>query len=124
MIVFLDKNPDRMEEAKVEFQALQQAYETLSNPQERAWYDKHRTAILKGNTRESFSVIHSFSLMDLMMMMMMKNGMWNESMEFFVSISGLDEESGEDIIDIFPFMTSGCYKGFGDDEEWFYAVYR
>ncbi|CAG7834323.1 unnamed protein product, partial [Allacma fusca] len=80
-----DKNPDRLEEAKEEFQILQQAYETLSNPQERAWYDEHRNALLKG---------------------------------------GLEADFDEDIIDIFPFMTSGCYKGFGDDEEGFYTIYR
>ena len=38
-----DKNvgadPD---EAKALFQDLQQAYEVLSDPQERAWYDSHR----------------------------------------------------------------------------------
>lgn len=44
----LDKNPDRLEEAKEEFQTLQQAYEVLSNPQERAWYDEHRLSVLKG----------------------------------------------------------------------------
>lgn len=43
----LDKNPDRVDEAKEEFQKLQQAYETLSNAQDRAWYDKHRDAVLR-----------------------------------------------------------------------------
>ncbi|CAL8078053.1 unnamed protein product [Orchesella dallaii] len=42
-----DKNPDRQDEAKEQFQKLQQAYETLSNPQDRAWYDKHRDAVLR-----------------------------------------------------------------------------
>lgn len=27
-------------------------------------------------------------------------------------------------MDIFPYFTSSCYKGFGDDDEGFYAVYR
>jgi DnaJ family protein A protein 5 len=27
---------------------VQQAYEVLSDPQERAWYDKHRDALLRG----------------------------------------------------------------------------
>jgi DnaJ family protein A protein 5 len=36
-----------VEEAKAEFQVLQQAYEVLSNGQERAWYDKHREAVLR-----------------------------------------------------------------------------
>jgi len=34
---------------------IQQAYEVLIDPQERAWYDKHREAILKGGTNFVFS---------------------------------------------------------------------
>lgn len=44
-----DKNPDKAEEAKKEFQLIQQAYEVLSDSHERAWYDEHREAILKGH---------------------------------------------------------------------------
>merc|ERR1712136_579213 len=43
-----DKNLDNAEEAKREFQIIQAAYEVLNDPQERAWYDKHRDAILLG----------------------------------------------------------------------------
>lgn len=43
-----DKNLDDPEKAKTLFQAVQQAYEILSDPQERAWYDKHREQILRG----------------------------------------------------------------------------
>lgn len=43
-----DKNIDNPEQAKKEFQIIQAAYEVLSDPQERAWYDKHRNAILLG----------------------------------------------------------------------------
>ena len=43
-----DKNRDNPEAAKEEFQLVQQAYEVLSDPQERAWYDKHRDALLRG----------------------------------------------------------------------------
>ncbi|KAL7036634.1 hypothetical protein ACKWTF_008887 [Chironomus riparius] len=43
-----DKNIDNEDEAKKKFQLIQQAYEVLSDPQERAWYDKHRDQILKG----------------------------------------------------------------------------
>nr|CAG4643295.1 EOG090X085R [Ilyocryptus agilis] len=43
-----DKNLDDPEKAKKEFQLIQAAYEVLSDPQERAWYDKHRDAILLG----------------------------------------------------------------------------
>jgi len=37
---------------------IQQAYEVLIDPQERAWYDKHREAILKGGT---FSFITQYT---------------------------------------------------------------
>jgi len=47
-----DKNPDDPEGAKQTFQIIQQAYDVLSDPQERAWYDNHREEILKGGLGE------------------------------------------------------------------------
>lgn len=41
-----DKNPDNVEEAKEQFQLIQQAYEVLGDPHERLWYDKHRQNII------------------------------------------------------------------------------
>lgn len=43
-----DKNPDNLQEAKLQFQLIQSAYDTLSDPQERAFYDRNRESILKG----------------------------------------------------------------------------
>ena len=43
-----DKNPDNVAEAKEQFQLVQQAYDVLSDPHERSWYDSHRESILKG----------------------------------------------------------------------------
>lgn len=43
-----DKNPDNLDESTVQFRLVQQAYEVLNDPQERAFYDKHREAILRG----------------------------------------------------------------------------
>jgi DnaJ family protein A protein 5 len=43
-----DKNLHRSEEATERFKEIQEAYEVLSDPQERAWYDSHRTQILAG----------------------------------------------------------------------------
>lgn len=48
-----DKNPDNMEEAKVQFQLIQAAYDTLSDPQERAFYDRNRDSILRGKASGS-----------------------------------------------------------------------
>ncbi|XP_078595466.1 dnaJ homolog subfamily C member 21-like [Branchiostoma floridae x Branchiostoma japonicum] len=49
-----DKNPDNVEEATETFREIQQAYDVLSDPQERAWYDKHREAILRGGLGEDY----------------------------------------------------------------------
>ncbi|KAI4483401.1 hypothetical protein M0802_013428 [Mischocyttarus mexicanus] len=49
-----DKNLDAPEEAKEQFQLVQQAWEVLSDPHERAWYDNHREAILKGGIGEDY----------------------------------------------------------------------
>ncbi|KOB67910.1 DnaJ subfamily C member 21-like protein [Operophtera brumata] len=43
-----DKNLDNLVEAKEQFQLVQNAYEVLSDPQERAWYDNHREQLLRG----------------------------------------------------------------------------
>lgn len=52
-ILAIDKNPHRLEEAHHEFAAVRAAYEVLSDPQERAWYDRHRTAILSRDRRRA-----------------------------------------------------------------------
>lgn len=41
-----DKNPDNVEEATQIFATIRAAYEVLSDPQERAWYDSHKQQIL------------------------------------------------------------------------------
>lgn len=43
-----DKNTDNSEESTRVFTEIQQAYEVLIDPQERAWYDKHREQIIRG----------------------------------------------------------------------------
>ncbi|SCW03939.1 LAFE_0H02366g1_1 [Lachancea fermentati] len=41
-----DKNPGNIEEATAIFATIRSAYEVLSDPQERAWYDSHKNQIL------------------------------------------------------------------------------
>ena len=41
-----DKNPGNVEEANHKFSLVSAAYEVLSDPQERAWYDSHKLSIL------------------------------------------------------------------------------
>lgn len=79
-----DKNPNSATEAKEQFQLVQQAYEVLSDPHERLWYDSHRESILRG------------------------------------AGSGYKDDS----LDVFRYFTPACFKGYGDDENGFYAVYR
>lgn len=43
-----DRNYGKEEEATKLFSEIQAAYEVLSDPQERAWYDSHESAILRG----------------------------------------------------------------------------
>lgn len=61
-----DKNLHRLNEATETFQFIQQAYETLIDPQERAWYDRHKEEILRGDAEETYkddclNVYHYFN---------------------------------------------------------------
>ncbi|KAJ6656090.1 hypothetical protein lerEdw1_004139 [Lerista edwardsae] len=62
-----DKNLDNAEEAAEQFKLIQAAYDVLSDPQERAWYDNHREALLKGGVDgeyqdDSLDVLHYFTV--------------------------------------------------------------
>lgn len=57
-----DKNSDRVESIE-KFQEIQQAYDVLSDRQERAWYDKHREQILHGGENyvdDGLNLMHYF----------------------------------------------------------------
>ncbi|KAK5648441.1 hypothetical protein RI129_003333 [Pyrocoelia pectoralis] len=77
-----DKNLDNAEFAKEQFQFVQQAYDVLSDRQERAWYDKHRDQILYGKDYQDTA------------------------------------------LDVFQYFTTSCFKGYNDDPNGFYTVYR
>ncbi|XP_018121922.1 dnaJ homolog subfamily C member 21 isoform X2 [Xenopus laevis] len=49
-----DKNLDNAEEAAEQFKLIQAAYDVIFDPQERAWYDNHREALLKGGVDGDF----------------------------------------------------------------------
>lgn len=50
-----DKNMDNLDRATEAFREVKAAYEVLSNPQERCWYDKHRDVILAGADRDDIN---------------------------------------------------------------------
>jgi DnaJ family protein A protein 5 len=62
-----DKNLEEPEEASRQFKLILEAYETLSDPRERAWYNKHKEQILRGHDKgdidddSSFDVFPYFS---------------------------------------------------------------
>ncbi|XP_051960122.1 dnaJ homolog subfamily C member 21 [Xyrauchen texanus] len=49
-----DKNLENAEAAAEQFKLIQAAYDVLSDPQERAWYDNHREALLKGGVNGEY----------------------------------------------------------------------
>lgn len=61
----LSSHPDKAplgqeEEYKAKFQVLNEAYEILSDPNERAWYDAHREQILTGKSKEEMETQSGF----------------------------------------------------------------
>ncbi|VDK88924.1 unnamed protein product [Litomosoides sigmodontis] len=49
-----DKNPNNVEECTRYFALIQQAYDVLSDPHERFWYDRHRENILRGGVDDQY----------------------------------------------------------------------
>ncbi|KDN53410.1 ChaC-domain-containing protein [Tilletiaria anomala UBC 951] len=50
-----DKNPGQEEESNRRFHLIQAAYEVLSDPQERAWYDNHKDDVFEDDDDENIS---------------------------------------------------------------------
>jgi DnaJ homolog subfamily A member 5 len=85
-----DRNYGNVENATKLFAEIQSAYEVLSDPQERAWYDSHRDVLLRGEqggqaTTEEFSYNIRMTTADEVLKVMMK---FNSRMEFTDSPSG------------------------------------
>jgi curved DNA-binding protein CbpA len=103
-----DKNPDNMEEASAMFTEVQEAWETLGDPQERAWYDDPREQILRDDDDDGGG-----------------GGGGGGDGE-------ADEDRDDELgIDLTPFLSNNCFRGFADstgggyaaDSQSFYAVY-
>jgi DnaJ family protein A protein 5 len=85
-----DRNYGNVQNATRLFAEIQSAYEVLSDPQERAWYDSHRDVLLRGEqagqaTTEEFSYNIRMTTADEVLKLMMK---FNGRVEFTDSPSG------------------------------------
>ncbi|KAJ2141301.1 hypothetical protein IW142_004936 [Coemansia sp. RSA 564] len=91
-----DKNHGNVEEATQVFAEIKEAYETLSDPQERSWYDDHREQILRGD-----DAITDYGQADM-----------------GTSTSYMQTES------LMRYFSATSFRGFGDTPDGFFAVYR
>lgn len=77
---------------------IQDAYETLSNDQERAWYDSHREIIINGGKPGIYQINLASTILNKI---------------FFIGEADKDSF----VYNIYPFFSPTCYKGYGDDEK-------
>jgi DnaJ family protein A protein 5 len=91
-----DKNQDNLELAGEKFKEIQNAYEILSDPHERSWYDSHRDAILRSGDR-------------------------HQAGDTGGGFAGGQRPA--DDVDVYSYFSSTCYAGFGDGPRGFYSVY-
>lgn len=104
------KNNISAEEATLRFQEIQSAYEVLSDPHERKWYDDHREQILRGDADgddggddDGGDGINLFRYFRCVRCREMGWRTWVDSLVTVCS--------------------PGVYSGFGDDDKSFYSVY-
>lgn len=90
-----DKNPDDIERATELFNEIRLAYETLSDPQERSWYDSHKYQILMEDDD-------------------VDQQMDSQGDEVYYSGTSLGELNA--------YMNPNLYKSFDDSVNGFYAI--
>jgi DnaJ family protein A protein 5 len=92
-----DKNRGDEEAATACFREVQAAFDTLSEPRERRWYDAHRADILRGGDGTSGGG----------------------------GSGGGGGEDQQPTVDVFCYFNASCFNGFADgDVQGFFTVYR
>ena len=115
-----DKNPDDPEGAKETFQIIQQAYDVLSDPQERAWYDNHREEILRGGRgeqlqEEGIDLFQYFSSSCYSGWGDDENGFYGVFKEVFNTIASEDMEFMDEQDEDFEVPSFGCANDTYED---------
>lgn len=100
LLLHPDKNPDDVENTTRLFNEVRVAYETLSDPQERSWYDSHKFQILMEDTDRDRDFDYS-------------NNYDNDNQSYY---------SGTTINDIEKYFNNNLYQKFDDSINGFYSI--
>ena len=136
-----DRNYGSVEETTSLFAEIQSAYEVLSDPQERAWYDSHRDILLRGGQDQSSTHEYSYNVRmttaDEVLKLMLKfngrldysdssNGFYGGLQDFFSRLAREEEIAGQwEGEDSREYPTFGHENdGFDDVVKPFYAAWN